>query len=116
VSNGMLYDEESEIMDVKEERNIIMTGLEQYQGGTETAFSMLAVVQPGLLVMPLLIPVRNDFRSGEVQIRMLLSWTMADAGFEISEESCSILRIEPRVALGDLCCALLCSGLALVDS
>jgi hypothetical protein len=38
VSNGMLYDEESEIMDVKEERNIIMTGLEQYQGGTETAF------------------------------------------------------------------------------
>jgi hypothetical protein len=69
---------------------------------------MLAVVQPGLLVMPLLIPVRNDFQSGEVQIRLLLSWTMADAGFEISEESCSILRIEPRVALGDLCCALLC--------
>ncbi|CAH1371549.1 unnamed protein product [Tenebrio molitor] len=69
---------------------------------------MLVVVQPG--VMPLLIPVRNDFRSGEVQIRMLLSWTMADAGFEISEESCSILRIEPRVALGDLCCALLCSA------
>jgi hypothetical protein len=28
VSNGMLYDEESEVVDVKEERNIIMTGLE----------------------------------------------------------------------------------------
>jgi hypothetical protein len=52
---------------------------------------MLAVVQPGLLVMPMLIPVRNDFRSGEVQIRLLLSWTMADAGFEIFEESCSRL-------------------------
>jgi hypothetical protein len=38
VSNGMLYDEESEVVDVKEERNIIMTGLEQYQGGAETAF------------------------------------------------------------------------------
>jgi hypothetical protein len=34
VSNGMLYDEESEVVDVKKERNIIMTGLEQYQGGT----------------------------------------------------------------------------------
>jgi hypothetical protein len=38
VSNGMLYDEESEVVDVKEERNIIKTGLEQYQGGAETAF------------------------------------------------------------------------------
>ncbi|KAJ3632035.1 hypothetical protein MTP99_001743 [Tenebrio molitor] len=65
---------------------------------------MLAVVQPGLLVMPLLIPVRNDSEvERSSQIRLLLSWTMADAGFEISEESCSILRIEPRVALGDLC-------------
>jgi hypothetical protein len=78
---------------------------------------MLAVVQPGLLVMPLLIPVRNDSEvERSSQIRLLLSWTMADAGFEISEESCSILRIEPRVALGDLCCALLCCGLALVVS
>ncbi|KAJ3632036.1 hypothetical protein MTP99_001743 [Tenebrio molitor] len=65
---------------------------------------MLAVVQPGLLVMPLLIPVRNDSEvERSSQIRLLLSWTMADAGFEISEESCSILRIEPRAVL---CCAV----------
>jgi hypothetical protein len=38
VSNGMLYDEESEVVDVKEDRDMIMTGLEQCQGGTETAF------------------------------------------------------------------------------